>query len=312
MFESLNEDFINSECSGLFESVENFPTTPNNVNHEEEHQLNVYSTSPNLTISFKSYLMKAFVESYLFEYLLDLYFGLPVSFLQNYSLAKYDFKPNNLYSMYQSLSLRCLNLLAELYYWANAKLHSEYCIDDFTNNTSPFNANQTVYDEMKRLSLISYLKTLVEQTQDFEREKEVITYLTEFNTKKESIKNGIMLPTDLLSKLSFFSQQFLVNSYYLSSKKYEIELEIFNWNTMFDYLSMETTKKELKKRITDTEKDLDEQLDLTLIMQFDANITSNECKYWNWFEVIRLFEVYLLTASSMHPKFVPTQVLNSL
>ena len=48
-----------------------------------------------------------------------------------------------------------------------------------------------MYDEMKRLSLISYLKELVEQTQDFEREKEVITYLTEFNTKKESIKNGV-------------------------------------------------------------------------------------------------------------------------
>ncbi len=193
--DSINDEFVNSECSDLFETIENFSTQSNNLDLDEDHRLKVYSTSPNLTISFRSFLVKAFAESSLFECLLDLYFGLPVSFLQNYSLAKYDLKPNNLYSVYQSLSLRCLNLLAELYYWMISKLDIEYCIDDFTHNknsSSPFSSNQTVYDEMKRLSLISYLKELVEQTKDFEREKEVITYLTEFSSKKESIKNGVI------------------------------------------------------------------------------------------------------------------------
>ena len=203
-FDSLNEEFINYECSDLFEPIENFTAQSNNLEISEEQSLKIFSTSPNLTISFRSFLVKAFAESSIFECLLDLYFGLPVSFLQNYSLAKYDLKTNTLFSVFQSLSLRCLNLLAELYYWLNSKLDSEYCIDDFTqinkNSSSPFSSNQTVYDEMKRLSLISYLKELVEQTQDFEREKEVITYLTEFSSKKESIKNGVNILLFILNK----------------------------------------------------------------------------------------------------------------
>jgi hypothetical protein len=181
---------------------------------------------------------------------------------------------------------------------------------------------------MKRLSLISYLKELVEQTHDFEREKEVIIYLTEFSSKKESIKNGIMLPTDRLSKASFFTQQFLVNSYFLTSKKYEIELEIFNSHkkqnkrlineiydnetsnngggAMFDFLFLDS-RKELKKRLTDTEKNLDEQFDATLVLQVDSSLTYSNNNFWNWFEIVRLFEQYLLTESSMHPKFIATQ-----
>jgi hypothetical protein len=131
----------------------------------------------------------------------------------------------------------------------------------------------------------------------------------------------VMLPTDSISKVSFFSQQFLVNSYYLSSKKFEIELEIFKSNKahikssfddtdttqqMFDFLFAET-KKEHKRRLVETEKSLDEHFDLTLILQLDANVANQDSKNWNWFEIVRMFEIFLLTSSSMHPKFAPTQ-----
>lgn len=130
-----------------------------------------------------------------------------------------------------------------------------------------------------------------------------------------------MLPTDAISKVSFFSQQFLVNSYYLSSKKFEIELEIFkssknqikssfsdNFDAtqMFDFLFAET-KKEHKRRTAETEKNLDEHLDSTLVLQLDANVSNHDSKNWNWFEIVRMFEIFLLTSSSMHPKFAPTQ-----
>ena len=100
----------------------------------------------------------------------------------------------------------------------------------------------------------------------------------------------VMLQTDSISKVSFFSQQFLVNSYYLSSKKFEIELVIFKSNKahikssfddtdttqqMFDFLFAET-KKEHKRRLVETEKSLDEHFDLTLILQLDANVANQD------------------------------------
>ena len=331
-FDYIDEDFINSECNELFDSVENFSSQSNIENLDLESKSKFFSTNPNLTIFYKSFVIKSFIEAGVFESLLDLYFGLPVSFLQNYSFTKSENRPTSLYSKYQLISLKCLNLFAELFYLANTIFHNEYCIDDFKKNkssTNAFKSNEGVYNEMKRLLLISYLK----QLNDFEREKEVITYLTEYNTKKESIKNGVLLPSGLLSKISFYSHQFLANSYYLNSKKYQIELEILNSKTtpysnqksfnttssVFDLVSLfidETAtkeKRENKKQYLDIEKKFDETLDFTLVLQYDSNISFYESKqnqsyqFWNWYEILKVFENFLLTSSSIHPRFSATQ-----
>ena len=67
--------------------------------------------------------------------------------------------------------------------------------------------------------------------------------------------------------------------------------------------------------LLEIEKKLDEQIDATQILQFDTNISSYDSKlvqqesvkHWNWFEIIKLFELYLLTSSPMQPRFSPTQ-----
>ena len=158
--------------------------------------------------------------------------------------------------------------------------------------------------------------------------------MTEFNTKKESLKNGTSPPIEEISKLSFFSQQFLSNSGFLSSNKFEIELEILNLtnthqfvqnlisgepNSLLDIVTSlvddSKERKEAKKMLLEIEKKLDEQIDATQILQFDTNISSYDSKlvqqesvkHWNWFEIIKLFELYLLTSSPMQPRFSPTQ-----
>lgn len=104
------------------------------------------------------------------------------------------------------MSLKCLNLFANLYNLANYTFNTEYCVDNFNqmfNHRSNKLLGKGIYTELKKLSLVSYLKKL----NDPEREKEVIFYLTEFNTKQESIRTGSSPPSEELSKMSFFSQQ---------------------------------------------------------------------------------------------------------
>lgn len=188
------DDFVNSECESFFEPFENYSAQSNMQNLETTRGTsNTYtSTSPNLSMCHRVFLLKTFIEARLFEALLDLYFGLPVSFLENASmLASGSSSSNNknLLTQYEMLSLRCLNLFSELYYVVNKLMHSEYCIDDLDPDVSkcPFTANsKSIYNEMKKLSLISYLR----QLNYLEREKEVIIYVTDLNTKKESIRRG--------------------------------------------------------------------------------------------------------------------------
>lgn len=190
-YDLTEEDFVNNECEALFDSFENY-SAQSNMNNLEASAYT--STSPNLSICHRIFLLKTFVEARLLESLLDLYFGLPVSFLENSSLFSSSSSsnlqpPNNLLAQYELLSLKCLHLFSELYYMGNRLLHNEYCIDDLDPNTTkcPFTANsKSIYNEMKKLSLIGYLR----QLNYLEREKEVLIYVTDLNTKKESIRRG--------------------------------------------------------------------------------------------------------------------------
>ncbi len=356
VMDSLEEDFICSECYEILEPIDQISSQSNTDNLSDEHKLKIYSTSPNLAVCFRSYILKTFIEASLFEKLLDLYFGLPLSFLQ----PENNMPTNHacFHSNYQSISFRCLNLFAELYYLANNLFHNEYCIDSFKANVdkqevgtdSPYNSNQSIYNQLKKLSLVSYLKYL----NDVEREKEVIIYLTEFNAKKESIKNGSMMPEHLLGRLSFFGQKFLSNSCFFNAKIYEIEQEILNTKKarlqserqasasgssmdsglIFDLVSFimsDDTASRDRRLVQDVEKKLEEHLDLTLVLQVESNICLYDIRNvqhqqakreqeamfnfnWDWLEIINVFESYLLTSSSIHPKFIATQdsiLLNS-
>lgn len=145
-----------------------------------------------------------------------------------------------------------------------------------------------------------------------------------------------MLPIDEIANMSFFSQQFLANSGHLSSKKYQQELELLHSTlsvsssdrksarqqqstsdqsgaALLSYMSrmvsnltpitddpssLPQLKKDLKTRIADLEKRLDEQLDSTQVLNSDLAASS-----WKWLEIIRLFEVFLLDRSSFYPNF---------
>lgn len=242
-YDLAEDDFVNQECDSLFNSYENYSVQSNMNNIQNDYDFNMHSTSPNLALCHRSLLIKTFIEARLFESLLDLYFGLPVSFLENCSILSLNQHSqstqnnnNNLLYQYEILSLKCLNLFAELYYMVNMLLPNEYCIDDLDpdSNKWPFTNSKSIYNEMKKLSLIGYLKNLNYS----EREKEVLIYVTDLNTKKESIRRGEMIQSDEISTLSFFGQQFLANSGHLSSKKYQMELEILNSN-----LPVTNTKK---------------------------------------------------------------------
>jgi hypothetical protein len=161
-----------------------------------------------------------------------------------------------------------------------------------------------------------------------EREKEVILFLTEFNTKKESIKNGSSTPSNELSRISFFTQQFLAHSGYLKSSKFEIELEILNLSSTHQFvkntinatasssssLSSSSTptshsilnffsgRRESKKNQSEIEKKLEEQIDLTWVLQFDMNISNLDSKNWNWFEIIKLFAINACTMKRVRIK----------
>jgi hypothetical protein len=84
-------------------------------------------------------------------------------------------------------------------------------------------------------------------------------------------------------------------------------------------------RRELKKKISDVEKKLEEQINSTLVLQHESNIyffeqqkqssayssvhNAKNHKFfrWNWLELVKLFEIFLLTSSSMHPRFLPTK-----
>jgi hypothetical protein len=211
----MDDELVNGECEFLFESTEKYST---------HHTLN-----PNLSVCYEALLLKAFMEADVFESLLDLYFGIPVSFLQDYTLllnADADqscTNPKSVMYRYQMLSLKCLNLFAELYYKATILFYNEYCIDDFlmtptaasTSFASPYSLNKSIFNEKKKIAVIHYMKI----KNCPEREKEVIMYMTELYSKKEMLKNGMNVSMADMAKLSFFSQNFISNSGYLSSKE---------------------------------------------------------------------------------------------
>lgn len=221
----LEDDLVNQECDCLFEPLDSFSSQSNLTNLAIDNKISTYSSSLNLCLTYKVFLLKLLAEVGIFESLLDLYFGLPVSFMQSFYVENKD--SNRFVQKYASLSLKTVNLFAELYYMINTFFFNEYCIDDFTqgdSDSSPYKSEKSVYNEMKKLSLISYMKLLDSE----EREREIINYVTQFSSKKEMLKNGLHIETDKLSKLGFYSQQFLANSGFLSSKKSQIEIEILN------------------------------------------------------------------------------------
>ncbi|RNA32225.1 target of rapamycin complex 2 subunit TSC11 [Brachionus plicatilis] len=221
----LEDDLVNQECECLFEPLDSFSSQSNMTNLAIDNKISTYSSSLNLCLIYKAFLLKFMAEIGIFEFLLDLYFGLPVSFMQTFCAENKD--TGHVVQKYASISLKTVNLFAELYYMINTLFYNEYCIDDFTHgdpDSGPYNSEKSVYNEMKKLSLISYMKLLDSE----ERERDVINYVTDFSSKKEMLKNGLQIPADKLAKLGFYSQQFLANSGFLSSKKSQVELEILN------------------------------------------------------------------------------------
>ena len=80
--------------------------------------------------------------------------------------------------------------------------------------------------------------------------------------------------------------------------------------TRLNYMNGE--KKEHKQKVADMEKSLEEQLDKTLILALDTTLFCMQLQpasslVWNWLEIIKLFEFFLLTESSLlEPRFMPT------
>lgn len=72
-------------------------------------------------------------------------------------------------------------------------------------------------------------------------------------------------------------------------------------------------KKEIKSRLIDIEKKLEDQFEITQVLQWDMNLTTmnqyhpQPAQQWNWLEIIKLFEEFLLESSSLYPRFTPTQ-----
>lgn len=159
---------------------------------------------------YKAFLLISFVEAGLFESLLDLYFGIPISFLQNStSSIQLNLDQQNMISHYHNLSYKTLNLFSQLFSLAVTTLNNEYSIDNFNETLDRFGMdpdslkkfyNQGVYYEYKRSALVVYLNKLDDQ----DREREVLTFVTEFIRKEEKIKSGSSLPVQELSRLSFF------------------------------------------------------------------------------------------------------------
>lgn len=114
---------------------------------------------------------------------------------------------------------------------------------------------------------------------------------------------------------------FLCNSGFISHTKYDTELKILQAQRlqMYNVPSNPKSKsetKESRKHAQEIEKKFRAQLDATLVFHCDSNITIYDPQYtdlnsskvssYNWHEIIKLFEKFLLIESSMYPRFTPT------
>jgi hypothetical protein len=128
----------------------------------------------------------------------------------------------------------------------------------------------------------------------------------------------------------------ILSTYDLRNEKFanfkNVEAELMN-QTRLQNLGKEESR-EAKQRQSDIEKSLEEQLAQTLVLQIDANLlmfkqqaqladrrssqtplsstsnvipTATLTQQWNWLEVVKLFESYLLVESSvLESRFYPT------
>jgi hypothetical protein len=165
------------------------------------------------------------------------------------------------------------------------------------------------------------------------REREVVTYLWELF----QLRSGFNQSTERLSQLSFFGQQFLVNAGFGANSDWLFKLELDQFQRSRSLFSQEqlaasanpkdmskAASREFKRLISDIERKFHAQIDATLVLSIDSNISAYDPHYpkkhigrtsscpdsghFNWHEVVRLFETFLLCESSLHrAKFLATQ-----
>jgi hypothetical protein len=226
---SLDDDFILNECDGVFELAEKIQSQSKNKSvKQENNSSNSLPISSNLNSCLKVFILKFFIEAGFFESLLNLYFGLPLSCMQNKAYFSninnqndHSCEHKSIKSLYLDISFKVLHLFAEFYVLTNNIFSGEFIIEDLVDlsddtiktNKFYFTTNGGIHTELRKFALISYLNKL----NNLEREREVLTYLTEFNRKREAMKYGITLPTEQIAKLTFSSQQFLAHSYFFSN-----------------------------------------------------------------------------------------------
>lgn len=115
---------------------------------------------------------------------------------------------------------------------------------------------------------------------------------------------------------------FLCNSGFISHTKYDTEMKILQAQRLQMYAAttdLSKSKSEMRdsrKHAVEIEKKFRAQLDATLVLSCDSNITMYDPHYtslnspklssYNWHEIIKFFETFLLTESSMYPRFTPT------
>jgi hypothetical protein len=170
--------------------------------------------------------------------------------------------------------------------------------------------------------LIAYLKKLKYS----EREKEVIVYLTEFYSKSEALKNGMSIRINEIARMSFISQNFISNSSYLMLRSEDFLQFSNSWSlesTLFNGTAHnKSSSSSNDKNIENFKKSLENQIDQTFILKYHTSLYQllNSSQFqsfpqpnqptqqnWNWLEIIKLFEFYLLTDSSLlNPRFLPS------
>lgn len=130
-----------------------------------------------MALCLRSSLLALFVEAGLLEALLDLYFGLPLSFLPNTTeTIQASVRGGTMSAHYQALSYKALHLFAELFYASSHTLANEHVIDslhEWTNvvpgsshSGQPHNGNfykQGMYSEHKAAAVMAHIKSLDDQ-----------------------------------------------------------------------------------------------------------------------------------------------------
>lgn len=180
------------------------------------------------------------------------------------------------------------------------------------------------------------------------REREVVTYLSELFQQRDGCSHLV----ERVSQLSFFGQQFLVNAafngfgggrfadlelaQFYRSRSLSSHEQLANSNANPKDMS-KAENREFKRLISDIERKFHAQIDATLVLATDSNISACDPHYaacqpqvgrtsscpdsshapnaghnspcsFNWHEVVRLFETFLLCESSLHhAKFVASQ-----